>query len=395
MPDYATFAADLAASLLTREPGLAAHPDVPARVLAPRPDGGAASLDLTPCAGRAQPATAREHFEAVTDVDGLLRAWERLRAEHVFEPDLPQAAGHVDGYAGTFLGRLFDRARREVGAAEAGAIAGWLASLDAYCAARSLESLLNSPGDRALLFVGPKRGWTVHFDHLAIRCGSEARGDGARIARMAEDRHGYGPSQVAGEACYRFDDGWDALPVYKMLENGQMLRLFIDESSAGEPHQIIQHWNRVYGYTAHHLALRATRIAADGSREAVPLSEVIAAVNAAGVETLKPTGEYTRGLLEQVFTRPARDGGIPERIRSALRAIDPGLDARIENAKLIELVSRREMGRESAREFFALYGLEHDAAEPLHSAPLYQYFLPAQAAHVIRTSVARGTAAAG
>jgi hypothetical protein len=51
------------------------------------------------------------------------------------------------------------------------------------------------------------------------------------------------------------------------------------------------------------------------------------------------------------------------------------------------MVSRREVPEAFARRFFDLYGLRHDPAQPLHSVPGYQYFLPAQAAHVIKTSV--------
>jgi hypothetical protein len=62
----------------------------------------------------------------------------------------------------------------------------------------------------------------------------------------------------------------------------------------------------------------------------------------------------------------------------------------IENAKPIELVSRREMPLAFARRLYALYGLEFAPDNPRHSAPLYSYFLPAQAAHVIRTSTLHG-----
>jgi len=393
MSPHRLLASTLVRALVEREPALHIDPDAEGRVLAARPDGSAAALDLTPCAGTAQPVAARTYLEDVKDVGGLIAAYERLRADFVFESDLAGAGRYVDEYAETFLGRLFDRARNELGATEATAIARWLGSLDAYCAVKSLESLLNGPADRALLRVGAERGWTVHFDHLAIRCGSEAREDGARVAQLAAECHGYSASQVEGEDRYRFDDGWDAFPMYKMLDNGQGMRLFIDESSAGERRQIIQHWNRVYGYTAHHLALRATRFARDGSREAVPLSEVIAALDAAGVRSMAPTGEYTCGLLEQVFTRPARDRAVPERLLGELRAIDSELEQRIQNAKLIELVSRREMDPSSACAFFDLYGIDYSPGDALHSAPVYQYFLPAQAAHVIRTSVEGGSAA--
>ena len=59
----------------------------------------------------------------------------------------------------------------------------------------------------------------------------------------------------------------------------------------------------------------------------------------------------------------------------------------VQNAKLLELVSRAEVSAPLAEHYFKLYGLRYDAGNPLHSVPAYQYFLPAQAAHVINTSV--------
>ncbi len=65
----------------------------------------------------------------------------------------------------------------------------------------------------------------------------------------------------------------------------------------------------------------------------------------------------------------------------------PPWAASIENGKLLELVSRREMTELLKPAYFALYDIEFDSENPLHSAPVYPYFLPVQAAHVIRTSV--------
>ncbi len=45
------------------------------------------------------------------------------------------------------------------------------------------------------------------------------------------------------------------------------------------------------------------------------------------------------------------------------------------------------MPPELAERFFQLYGLPYTPENPLHSAPIYPYFLPEQAAHVIRTSL--------
>ncbi len=59
----------------------------------------------------------------------------------------------------------------------------------------------------------------------------------------------------------------------------------------------------------------------------------------------------------------------------------------VENGKLTELVSRREMPTDFAQRYFSLCGITYNADNPQHSAPCYNYFLPAQAAHVINTSV--------
>ena len=165
-----------------------------------------------------------------------------------------------------------------------------------------------------------------------------------------------------------------------------MLRLFVDESSRGNQLQIIQHWNRVYGFTAHHLALRAFTSDSDG-KHALPLERVMQALNRAGVDTMTPTGDYTAGLLEQVFTRPTHTPDVPQSITTELARISPELPRQVENGKLIELVSRREMPPAAAEQLFDLYHLEYSADSPDHSAPLYPYFLPTQAAHVIHTSV--------
>ncbi|MGH8532681.1 MAG: hypothetical protein ACREV1_08140, partial [Gammaproteobacteria bacterium] len=206
------------------------------------------------------------------------------------------------------------------------------------------------------------------------------------VAEILQRAHGYVPSQVEEEVFYQFADGWSAYLLYKMLDNGQVLRLFIDQSDAGHPAQIIQHWNHVYGYTAHHLAMRATRLQA-GGRVAVTLDEMIEALANRGIGIMEATGYYTERLLLQVFTRPERAARVPEAIKKHLAAYGAGLETKIENAKLLELVSRKEMPLDLAQRFYGLYGLDYEINNPLHSAPVYPYFLPEQAAHVIRTSL--------
>ena len=45
------------------------------------------------------------------------------------------------------------------------------------------------------------------------------------------------------------------------------------------------------------------------------------------------------------------------------------------------------MNIDFSKKYYGLYGLEFDLDNSLHSAPIYNYFLPAQAAHVINTSL--------
>jgi hypothetical protein len=360
--------------------------NAPERIRVPGLPGGITTLDLTPFVATAQAPTAHCWFSGVRDGEGLYAAYLRARHSLPFEEDDPAAMAQVSDAAGPFVTELTAQAWQALRDDEAVRIARWVGGLDVYAAVKSVESLVNGAADRVLLSLADQRGWAVLFDHVAIRCGTEERGDGRRIADLLCDRHGYVASQLPAEQVYRFADGWNAYPLYKVLTNGQLLRIFLDESATGHPAQIIQHWNRVYGYTAHHLALRCTR-ELGGQRTAVPLAEVTAALAGRGVETMEPTGGYTEGLLDQVFTRPTRHAAVPAEIKAQLVAYGAGLEKTIENAKLIELVSRREMGAGLARQLFALYGIEYQPTDPLHSAPCYTYFLPAQAAHVIATSV--------
>jgi hypothetical protein len=351
-----------------------------------RADGTVATLDLRPFAATPQPASAWAYFNQIGNTAELLDAYKRARKDYRFEVDLPEAVENVSPYAVKFLNDILSEASQELSDVQAVLIARWVEQLDVYTAVKAVESLLNSKADLALLEIAAQKKWTVHFDHLAIRCGSRAHQDAERIVELLTSEHGYVATQFAEEAFYQFPDGWNAYPLYKMLDNGQVLRIFVDQSDAGHPSQIIQHWNRVYGYTAHHLAIRATTMV-NGQREAVVLSELISALQERGIEIMTPTGEYTHSLLLQVFTRPQRHASIPAELKANIVAIDAGLEKMIENAKLLELVSRKEMPHEFAERYFQLYGIAYQPDNPLHSAPVYQYFLPAQAAHVIRTSM--------
>lgn len=380
------YAQQVRAELLRQHPALRAHEQDPQKLIAPKKNGEIAILDLTPFAATPQPADAAPFFSQVKSIVDLVAAYRQARKARCFEDDLPDARRHVHPYANVFLENLLAHAQQTYSDAQAQLIAAWVKDLDIYVAVKAIESLLNSKADLALLELAAKNDWVVHFDHLAIRCGHAGRGDAERVAQMLRAEHGYVSTQVSGEDFYQFADGWNAYPLYKILSNGQVLRLFIDQSDADFPAQIIQHWNRVYGYTAHHMGLRVT--AHTGSaRRAVTLDELVTALATANIAALTPTGDYTLGLLLQVFTKPERNSGLPSDLKTTLQNIQKGLEATVENAKLLELVARQEVSQTLARQFFALYGLNYVPGDPLYSVPAYHYFLPAQAAHVIKTSI--------
>ena len=382
---YAAFAEKLARSLLVNKT-LEKQAKSETRLQVKRPGGELASLELTPFISRPQPVTAFNYFSHVKSYDELLMAYEKARQALPFENDMDNACDYVNPYAEKFLNKLFVDARAFISEQHAVVIADWVKDMDIYVAVKAIESLLNSHADMALLMLSAKRGWHIHFDHMAIRCGSSSRQDAQRVVSLLCSEHDYVSSQAEGENYYQFPEGWNAYPLYKILQNGQVLRIFIDQSDADHPEQIIQHWNHVYGYTAHHLAMRATQML-DGERVAVSLDDVMQGLRDEGLEIMQATGMYTQGLLEQVFTRPERNEAIPQAILDPMIKIDANLPVKIGNGKLLELVSRREVSAGLAQAFFALYGLEYDPSNPLHSVPAYQYFLPAQAAHVIKTSV--------
>lgn len=346
------------------------------------------NIDLMPFKAKSQPVTASKYFGSVESVSHLLSAYEAAKSDFVFESDIDDAIAHVSTYANEFLQSIFQKAQHTLTDSQAKLIGQWLTNLDVYTAVKSVESLLNSKADIALIELAQERNWMVHFDHLAIRCGSKANRDAERVVEMLKENHGYVAPQLESQAYYQFSDGWNAYPLYKILDNGQVLRIFVDQSDAENKSQIIQHWNRVYGYTAHHLAIRATAYDNDSNtRVAVSLDEVMDALKKRDVEIMTPTGAYTEGLLLQVFTKPELNTRIPDDLKRSIEMHGEDLNKKIENGKLLEIVSRKELPRETAQKFFALYGIKYDPENPIQSAPVYQYFLPAQAAHVIRTSV--------
>jgi hypothetical protein len=380
------FAVQLVNDVSSRFTGLGTTPEKQCQITLPCSTQESSSIELTPFAVEAKTADEKQLFNTVHTVDELLSAYTQARQLKPFEEDLAHACDYVSDYATEFLAAIFSHARQRINDEDARRIAEFVSCLDLYTAVKSIESLLNSQADLKLLKIAEVQGWTLHFDHLAIRCGCAEREDAERVVENLCGQHGYLPCQINSENYFQFEDGWDAYVLYKMLENGQQLRLFIDQSSVANSPQIIQHWNYVYGYTAHHLALRATRIIDEHRRE-VSLLDLISALEHSNIRVMTATGQFTSGLLEQVFTRPQKNSDIPWQIRQHLKKYHASLAASIENGKLLELVSRREMTELLKPAYFALYDIEFDSENPLHSAPVYPYFLPVQAAHVIRTSV--------
>jgi len=379
-------AAALVDDLVVQTAEFERHPTDPVQLVVNTAEGGAVSLDLTPVTGEATYPSATVHFANVKEMCHLISAYLAARKSTYFEVDEEAGASQISAHAATFLANVVVGAISTLTDEEATQIARWVSHLDVYTAVKSVESLLAQPSHRALFKIAAEREWDVHFDHVAIRAGSEERGDGQRVVELLCREHGYHAPAVESERSYRLSAGWNAYSLYKVLANGQLLRVFVEESATGHPTQIIQHWNRVYGFTPHHLAVRCIRWE-EGGRVAVPLAEVIAAMAAHGNRCLTPTGHYTQGLLEQVCTEPIHLTTLPDDERRRLAALGEGLETAINNGPLLELVSRREMAPELAAHLFPLRGLAYRPTDPLHSAPIYPYFLQTQTAHVFATSV--------
>ena len=382
---YSKFATALRTTLLEDKPTYKPDEGRAERVHIAADHAKVFTLNLTPFDAVPAEATAYAFFDEVSDIHTLLSAYHAAKSSMPFESDIPEACENLSSYVDEFSTMMIERARASLSDQQAGMIAEWVKHLDVYCAVKSVESFMYSHADVKLLEIAPRYGWDVVFDHMAIRCGSQAHLDAERVSKLLDKQHGYVSTHFSDEAYYQFPDGWNAYPMYKMLNNGQALRVFVDQSDADDKAQIIQHWNHVYGYTAHHIGIRATMLR-DGVRVAVPLDDVMNALEKEGIEIMTPTGQYTGGLLLQVFTRPEKNSDIPLELKQEIVANGKQLEKVIENAKLLELVSRSEMNPQQAEAYFDLYGLVYDLHNPLHSAPIYQYFLPAQAAHVIKTS---------
>ncbi len=379
---HQAFASQLAQQLHQSSPDILRDDQFAERVLIRKSDKQYASFDLTPFKARTQAVSARGLFSDIHSLQGLIERYYQARSLLPFEESLPIYQS-IDSQARLYVMQIFEQAKGRFSDDDATRIAGWIRNLDIYTAVKSIESLLHSKADIALLKLTEEQKWNLHFDHLAIRCGSSANNSAEQVRDLLVNYHGYTTAQMPDADYYHFDDGWSAYLLYKILENGQVLRLFIDQSDEDHPEQVIQHWNYIYGFTAHHLAMRMT---VSNKHTAISLQDATRRLENKGIGTLTPTGLYTHGMLEQVFTQPEQDMLIRPEIRQRLESINTRLVDTLKNGKLLEIVSRVELPEQFKPAYFELYGLNYNPDNPLHSVPVYEYFLPAQAAHVIRTS---------
>ncbi len=382
--DFTDYACDLAEHLCTIKNSSFQKGSTQSRVLLEKTPGNFVEFDLTPFYAQPDIVSAATLFSGIRTLAKLIDAYQLARQSLPFEDSLT-IQHQLHPFATSFTRNIISASHQSFSDEDAAIIASWVSQLDIYTAVKCIESLLNSHADLQLLKLARDCNWNIHFDHLAIRCGNETHNSARIVSDMLIQHHGYRHAHMADAHFYRFDDGWSAYLLYKILDNGQVLRLFIDQSDHDHPKQIIQHWNRLYGFTAHHLAMRAT--INDNEHQAITLTSIGELLAQHNIKIMTPTGMYTQGLLQQVFTRPEITHTLPPEINHELTAISPDLPEILKNGKLLELVSRREVEMPFKSRFFSLYGLKYNANNPLHSVPAYHYFLPAQAAHVIRTSV--------
>jgi len=342
------------------------------------------NLNLTPFTAIKNNTSVGRYFKNILSINALIDAYKQIKIDSSFESSIPEFS--ISGYANDFIDDILYDAKKNLLSDDVKLIVDFVKELDCYSAMKSIESFLYSRSDLELLRISKTQGWNVHFDHLAIRCGSSKNDSAKKVVKFLIDEYGYSHPQIITEKYYLFDDGWSAYPLYKILSNGQVLRIFVDQSEASHPNQIIQHWNQIYGFTAHHLAIRVTEFK-EGIRKSISLPEIIKIMIKKRREVLTPTGYYTNGLLTQVFTKPEKNFKIPVNLLQEKKNISLELSEMLLNAKLLEIVSRKEMSAKLAAEYYGLYDIEYNSSSALHSAVYYQYFLPAQAAHVIKSSV--------
>ncbi len=355
----------------------------PARIhISPLPENiqacSSESYDLTPVDLPMEVADARTHFQQVKSLDELISKYWTIRQENHFEHDVPAAMDNIHPWADEFMETLMASASNRFTDKDAYVIAQFVSTLDIYAAVKTIESLLNDPQDIVLLHIANENHWQAHLDHLTIRCGNQQYEDAERVFNFLMKHHHYYPPQHIEEAYLVSDTGWNAYPLYKIMENGQFIRIFIDQADSEHKQQAIQHWNHAYGYTAHHIGLRLTTQNENG-RKSLTLPEISNQLQKYKI-SIKDSILSNPNLMQQTLIRPRKSNRLPQDILQGAARVNSTLPSILEEGKFIALVSRLELPDTLKEKWFKLYQIGYDPSDPLHSAPAFNLFSPLDSA---------------
>lgn len=332
------------------------------------------SYNLTPVDVPMEVADASS-FQQVNTIDELISQYWSVRNDNPFEHDIPDAMDNIHPWADEFLQQLMADAASQFDDRDAQLISKFVSTLDIYAAIKTIESLLNDPQDIALLKLAKQNNWQAHLDHIVIRCGNQKHEDGERLFNFLMKYHHYYPPQHIEDAYLLSNQGWNAYPLYKVMVNGQMIRIFIDQSDSEHEQHTILHWNHSYGYTPHHIGLRFTTEKSN-SRMSVPLPAIINQLQKQNIQVFNPTDLNSTNLLQKVLIKPHKQNHLPADIMQGLAKKDPVLNTALTQGKLIGLVTRLELPENLKQKWFRLYQIAYDSTNPIHSVPAFNLFSP-------------------
>jgi len=374
--------------LLSQHPDFTRDTSNPARLNVPLqlPDTQqtSASYNLTPVDVPMEVADASS-FQQVKTIDELISQYWSVRNDNPFEHDIPGAMDNIHPWADEFLEQLMANAASQFDDQDAQLIAQLASTLDIYTAIKTIESLLNDPQDITLLKLAKQNNWQAHLDHIVIRCGNQKHEDGERLFNFLMKYHHYYPPQHIEDAYLLSNQGWNAYPLYKVMVNGQMIRIFIDQSDSEHKQHAIQHWNHSYGYTPHHIGLRFTTKKSN-SRIAVPLPAIINELQKQSILVFNPAKLTTTDLLQNVLIKPHKLNHLPDDIMHGLAEKESELTAALTHGKLIGLVSRLELPENLKQKWFRLYQIAYDSTNPIHSVPAFNLFSPVDSSNQLNLS---------
>ncbi len=335
------------------------------------------SFNLSPVDLPLEVADAQQQFQQVQTINSLISQYWEVRRTHHFEHDIPAAMDNIHPWADDFLEALMASASAHFTDQDACLIAKFVSTLDSYAAIKTIESLLNNPQDVLLLRIAKENDWQVHLDHIAIRCGNQRNEDAERIFNFLMKHHHYYPPQHIEEAYLLSTEGWSAYPLYKVMNNGQLIRIIVSQADSEHAQQAIQHWNHVYGYTAHHIGLRLTKHNAEEGRQQVSLTEISQSQQSTIFKL--NTVIKSANLMHQVLLNTAKPNLLPNDILTAAQSFNPEILTILRQGKLIELISRLELPDTLKEKWFKLYQIRYEPSNPIHSVPAFNLFSPLKA----------------